>query len=70
VALTFALSVDDMRTRLAASATTFRTADLVPFLEHPVVIAQEDVLICPVPFVSDNVAGAGLYFALFDGTRP
>jgi hypothetical protein len=65
----FSLSVDDMRTRLATSPTTFRTADLVPFLERPIVVAQQDVLICPVPLFLTNVAGTGLYFALFDGYK-
>lgn len=65
----FSLSVDDMRTRLAASPTTFRTADLVPFLERPIVIAQEDVLTCPVPLFLTHVAGTGFILRCSTGTR-
>jgi hypothetical protein len=65
----FALSVDDMRKRLSATQTTYRTADLVPFLERPTLIAQEDLLICPVPVFLANVAGTGLYFTLFNSYK-
>lgn len=64
-----ALSVDEMRSRLAVVPTTYGIGDLLPFLDRPIVIAEDDVVVCPVPMFLGNVVGTGLFFTLFDAYK-
>jgi hypothetical protein len=65
----FSLSLEAMTTELLKRPTTFRSADLLAFVQRPLVVVEEDIIICPVPALLQNTAGTGLYFALYDAFK-
>jgi len=65
----FSMTLDAMKEKLEADRTTYRSADLVPFIQTPLLLAEKDVIICPLPSLLQNTAGAGLYFSLFDAYK-
>jgi hypothetical protein len=65
----FAAPLAAVRQELVATERDYSAASLVPFLRHPLINVDGEIVVCPLPATLDNLLGAGFYFALFDAYK-
>lgn len=65
----FVTPLESIRGELLSSARDYSAASLIPFLRHPVISIDGDIIVCPLPATLDNLLGAGFYFTLFDAYK-